>query len=82
MSQIIVNLYQDLDLTDQAAVDKIMLDLDGTENKCKMTCITASILCSKILLFFPQGISISQVFGCLLTTGSQYSHYRVHLLTQ
>jgi len=27
---------KDIDLTDQAAVDKIMLDLDGTENKSKL----------------------------------------------
>ena len=27
--------FQNIDVTKQADVDKIMLDLDGTENKCK-----------------------------------------------
>ena len=27
-------LFQDIDVTKQAEVDKIMLELDGTENKC------------------------------------------------
>ena len=27
-------LFQNIDVTKQAEVDKIMLELDGTENKC------------------------------------------------
>ena len=27
--------FQSIDITDQTAVDQVMLDLDGTENKCK-----------------------------------------------
>ena len=30
-----VLFLQDLDITNQEAVDQIMFDLDGTENKCK-----------------------------------------------
>lgn len=28
-------LIQDLSVVDQAKIDKLMLDMDGTENKCK-----------------------------------------------
>ena len=31
-----VSFLQDLNLTDQAAIDKLMLDLDGTDNKSKL----------------------------------------------
>lgn len=29
-------LIQDVTVVDQAKIDKLMLDMDGTENKCKM----------------------------------------------
>ncbi len=29
-------LIQDVSVVDQAKIDKLMLDMDGTENKCKI----------------------------------------------
>lgn len=29
-------LIKDLSVVDQAEIDKLMLEMDGTENKCKM----------------------------------------------
>lgn len=29
-------LIQDVTVVDQTKIDKLMLDMDGTENKCKM----------------------------------------------
>lgn len=34
--RVVFLLIQNVTVVDQAKIDKLMLDMDGTENKCKM----------------------------------------------
>lgn len=67
-------LIQDVSVVEQEKIDKLMLDMDGTENKCKKLLSDATVLyCNSIVSVRAELYELTCASLCEPRTGKLYN---------